>query len=180
MSEKIAAPEVWRNLWRFISINIPLCAENVIFPKVNSPALEINGSSALEHKTNFILPEPREYVFGSVAVPCSIAIGSHNLHVWHNVIILLICSSLFRLHPYRGWFLPKISLGIDEELQVIDCVVRHWIISPVFTLGDLSLFTNSGVRCNDCYLSVLSSSYCRPWPSPHSSGICAICSYFEL
>ena len=37
----------------------------------------------------YILPEPREKVFGSLAVPCFIEIGSHNLHVRHNFIMLM-------------------------------------------------------------------------------------------
>ena len=43
-----------------IYIHIPLWSENVIVPKVNILALEINESSALEHKTKYILPETRE------------------------------------------------------------------------------------------------------------------------
>ena len=44
----------------YIYIHIPLWSENVIVPKVNISALEINESSALEHKTKYILPETRE------------------------------------------------------------------------------------------------------------------------
>lgn len=113
---------------------------------------------------------------GSVAVPCFIAIGSHNLHVRHSFIMFLFLifavsfSSILRMIS-----IPKVSLGVDEEQQVDYGVVCHLLISPVFTLGYLPLMANSCKRSSlfgglvakfvyrvDYYLSIMSSPNCRP------------------
>ena len=88
-------------------------------------------------------------------------------------------------------FDSKVPLGIYENLQIGYGGVSHWFVAPVFFLGKLPLLTDSCygsslfdgliasfLHCDYSYLSVLSSSYCCPWPSPHSSVIFAV--FFTL
>ena len=130
-------------------------------------------------------------MFGTFSVPCFITIGLDNLQVWHIFIMLLFLQfavSFAFMHKMISFPFLRCELMNICSLHGGVC---HWFVSSIVLLGNLLLLADFRLRsglfdvliANFVYsdnsdLSILSTSYCCPWPSPHSSGIFTVFCYF--